>query len=76
MTRGRAGRVEEEILARRDPKGYYVIVASRESLKLLAGMPGVVVEEHGDLAVIKVKARSLARRIVRMLASRNLLRVG
>jgi hypothetical protein len=62
-----------DILSRRDPRGYYVIPAKREALGLVSRFEGVEVEEAGDIIVVRVKARSAARRIALMLSRRGLL---
>ncbi len=60
------------MLGRRDPQGYYVIIADKRAVRLLRG--NVEVEElGGDLVVIRVKSRSKALRIYRRLRSLGIL---
>ncbi len=59
-------------LGKRDPEGYFVIVASKEAKDFLP--EGVKVEEVGDEIIIRTKSRSLAMRIVKELRRKGLLR--
>ncbi len=65
-------RAIDELLSRRDPMGYYVLLAKREALELLKDM-GVEVEEAGELVVVKTRSRSLARKTAKILAEKKLL---
>jgi len=68
-------RVIREILSRRDPGGFYVILASRGAEEALSDLgEGVEVEVAGDLTIVRTRSRSLAEKIVRRLASVKLLK--
>jgi len=68
-------RVIREILSRRDPSGFYVILAFREAEDVLNDLrEGVEVEVVGDLAIVRTRSRSLAEKIVRRLASARLFK--
>ncbi len=59
------------MLGKRDPQGYFVIVAKREALDLLP--KEVSVEEVGDSVIIRVKSRSLAQKLLKRLQKEGLL---
>ncbi|MEM1522143.1 MAG: hypothetical protein QXU69_03910 [Thermofilaceae archaeon] len=65
-------RLCDELLGKRDPEGYYVILAKLEALPLLEGFD-VRVEQNPSLLVVRVKSRSMARKICRILQARDLL---
>lgn len=63
-----------ELLARRNPHGYYVIPVKVYGLsEIVKGVEGVVVEEVGDTALVMVRSRHEAERIARSALSRGLL---
>ncbi|MEM0494130.1 MAG: hypothetical protein QXU72_02540 [Thermofilum sp.] len=62
-------RLCDELLGKRDPEGYYVILAKLEALPLLEGFD-VRVEQSPSL-LVRVKSRSVARKICRILQARN-----
>jgi len=59
-------------VGRRDPEGYFVILASPEAKELVP--QDVLVEEVGDLIIIRVKSRSKAVKLFKELKRRGLLR--
>ena len=69
------GRLVDDILKRRDPSGYYVIPARREALEIIPGelVEKLVVEEAGELVVLRTRSRSVARRVTFLLARRGLV---
>ena len=70
--------MEEEIrsiLSRKDPQGYYVIVAEVSARDLVKEWEkDVRIEEVGDRLIIRTRSRRIAERLARRLASRNMLR--
>jgi len=67
-------RVVAEILAKRDPEGYYVVLADPGAREVLNGFKGIVVEEAGGSLVVRTRSRSLVEKLVRRLASAGLLK--
>lgn len=71
-------RIAVEILSRRDPHGFIVIPAKPEAKELLDKM-GVTRDKNNrivetvDLLLVRVKSKSLAERIIRVLYRKNLL---
>ena len=59
------------MLGKRDPQGYFVIVAKKEALDLLPKEASV--EEAGDSIIIKIKSRSLAQKLLKRLQKEGLL---
>jgi len=69
-----------EILQRPDPQGYYVVPlryspSCEEALENLVQDRRILLERLGDTLLLRVKSRSLARRLVETLARRG-CRVG
>jgi hypothetical protein len=66
------------ILSRRDPHGYYVLVADKRCLEVLKQnqRATIIVEEIGDSVIIKAKSRSVAERIARLLIAKGLLKTS
>lgn len=65
----------KELLARRDPKGFYVIPSDRSSIDLVRHFYNdVEFEEVGDLVLIKTRSRRVAERIARILIQRGLIK--
>lgn len=62
-----------EYLKRRDPQGYYVIPAKPEAIELLGSWKGILLETSGETVLVRVKSRSLARKVVLTLSEKNLL---
>ncbi|HIH89817.1 hypothetical protein [Ignicoccus hospitalis] len=58
-------------LGKRDPQGYYVIVAKEGAEDLLP--PEALVERVGDKILIRLKSRSLALKVLRTLEAAGLL---
>lgn len=48
-----------------DPMGYYVLVFKKEVLSRLKEMNNVLIEEVGDIVFVRVKSRSLAKKLIR-----------
>jgi len=67
-------RVVAEILSKRDPEGYYVILAEPSAREALNGFKDIVVEEAGGSLVVRTRSRSLVERVVRRLAAAGLLK--
>ena len=66
--------VPRDLLARRDPQGYYVIPLRKchDVLDMLERL-GAEYEEAGDVIYARVKSRSIAARIASWAARRGLL---
>ncbi|MEM1831744.1 MAG: hypothetical protein QXJ64_08405 [Thermosphaera sp.] len=64
------------ILSRRDPNGYYILVADKKCLELLkqSRRALIIVEEIGDSVILKTRSRSAAERIARLLLAKRLLK--
>lgn len=66
-----------DILSRKDPDGYYIVLASNtdKSKKILTKYldEEIIVEEIGNILLIKCKARKLMEAITRELVSNKLL---
>ncbi len=69
-------RVLREVLSKRDPQGYYIVPAAREGLKALSKelLEQVLVEEAGDVVLIRTKSRRVAEAVARILLSKGYLR--
>lgn len=61
-------------LGRRDPAGFYVVVAKRGAEKLAESVGGVEVEVVGDCVVIRTRSRSKAERVYERLRAAGLLK--
>ncbi len=51
-----------------DPEGYYVLVFKsdiREEIVKLSNSKGFIIEEQGDIIIVRVKSRSAAKKILR-----------
>jgi hypothetical protein len=67
-------RILEDILSRKDPQGYYVIPARGLPP---GGLPrGASAEEAGGIVLVRVKSRSLAKKLVLELHRAGLLALG
>lgn len=66
-----------QILSRTDPDGYYVALAAKspETLRLLnrVGTTELVIEEYGNVLIIRSRSRRKIERVVNSLLSRGLL---
>ena len=62
----------EELLRKTDPKGYYVIPVrpggSRVQVEEAARLHGALVEDAGDVMILRVRGRSRAKRLIAALA--------
>lgn len=66
-------RIIREYLSKRDPRGYYIIPATKGCEELLTNISGIELEEAGNTVFIKTKSRSTAEKILRILIKRNYL---
>lgn len=70
-------RILRDLLSKRDPHGYYVVPVARhyvdELKKLVEKMKDVVVEDAGDVVIVRVRSRSVAARIARWALRRKAL---
>jgi len=60
------------IVSRRDPDGFYVIIASSGARELLEKM-GVEYEEYGSNIIVRVKSRRTAEELAKTLYRRGYL---
>lgn len=51
-------------MKRRDPSGYYVLVFKQSALEKLKIVKGLIVEVYGDSVIVRVRSRSLAKKLV------------
>ena len=65
-----------EILKRRDPEGYFVIPVRREAVGELGKLDGILLEEAGEVVLVRTKSRSVAAKLCRRLARKGLLALG
>ena len=57
-------RLLRDILARKDPEGYYVIPAKREALEHLESLlKDLSIVEAGDIVLLRTRSRRVAERI-------------
>ncbi len=69
-----SSRIIEEILSSKTPDGYYVIPARKGAKEFLEEMgEAILLWSGGETVIIKVKSRSLAKKIIRILAKNKLL---
>ncbi|MEM1508421.1 MAG: hypothetical protein QXY49_06015 [Thermofilaceae archaeon] len=64
---------ERFFIERRDPQGFYIVIAKKEALDTLAEFEGVIVEEIGDAVALKTKSRRTAFKLSIFLSSKGLL---
>ncbi len=64
---------KRSLVGRRDPQGFYVIIAKGEALSALAGLEGMVTEKVGDTVILKTKSRRVALKLHAFLSSKGLL---
>ncbi len=57
-------------LGKRDPQGYYVILAKAEARDLVRD---ALIEEAGDCLILRIKSKSKAQRLLRKLLALGLL---
>ncbi len=48
-----------------DPSGCYVLVFRRDVIGRVRGLEGVEVIEYGDRVIVRVKSRSMAKKLLR-----------
>jgi hypothetical protein len=67
----------KEITSRKDPQGYYVLVAVNNKIvhKIVEryAKSNLLTEVVGDIIIIRCKSRRIAEELARSLLSRNLL---
>lgn len=68
----------KQIISRRDPHGYFVVVAvknneSRAIIDKYLKMGNLIVDEVGDVIIIRGRSREVIERLARSLATRKLL---
>lgn len=65
----------KDIISRRDPSGYYVLLASNTSdaKRIITQYTGIVIEEYGRVLVVKCKSRRIIEELARKLANRGVL---
>ncbi len=70
-----AEKLLRELLARRDPHGYYVIPARPEAKRLVEGLSRgeAVIVDAVDVILVKVKSKSVASRLLRVLNRKRLI---
>jgi len=62
-------------LGKRDPQGYYVIPADKKAIEYVKNLPNVLIEDIGEVLLIKTKSRSTAMKILRKLKHKGYLRI-
>ena len=64
-----------DLLSRRDPHGYYVIPARPEARGIVEGLSGgeAIIVDAADVILVKVRSRSTASKILRVLNRKRLL---
>lgn len=69
-------KVLRSVLSKRDPHGYYVLVADKKCFEVLKQnqRATIIMEEIGDSVIIKAKSRSVAERIAKLLIAKGLLK--
>lgn len=58
---------------KKDPQGYYVIVASKSAKDVIKNLKDVIFEDYSDLVIIKTKSRRIAHLIVNRLYKLGLM---
>lgn len=70
-------KITREIISKKDPFGYYIILASNnaETRSILEELKckDLSIDEIGDILIIRCRSRRIAERLIRLLASKNLL---
>jgi len=61
------------MLGKKTPDGYYLIVARREAEEIVKRFSEIEIEYAGDMILIKVKSRRIAKEIYIKLSRRNLI---
>jgi len=52
-------------LGKTDPHGYYVLLFKNTVRDKIKQLEGVEVEEYGDLVVVRVKSRNVAKKLLK-----------
>ncbi len=70
-----------DLLSRRDPHGYYVIPVRPEGREVVERIAGkrqgeVIIVDAVDVILVKVRSKSLASKILRILNQKGLIAVG
>jgi len=60
-------------LGKPSPNGFYIIVAKKDALSIISQFKGILWESSGDLLYVKVRSRSLAAKVYRILKKKGLL---
>lgn len=70
-------RVIRELLSRKDPQGYYVIPCKLDILRFLEkhNIESIVVEEIGDIVLLRIKSRRVAEYLAFIALKQGLLAV-
>ena len=58
---------------KKDPQGYYIIVANKSAESIVKDLKDVIFEDYGNLVIIKTKSRRLAHLIINKLCKLGLL---
>jgi len=68
-------KIIRDIVSRRDPSGYYVLLVSNTSdaKSVLAQYTSIVIEECGGVLVVKCKSRRIVEELARKLGNRGVL---
>jgi hypothetical protein len=64
------------ILSKPDPQGYYVVPIRRDGLKVIEQLvksAGLLVEEVGDIVLVRTRSRSTASILVKTALKHNIL---
>jgi hypothetical protein len=71
-------RLLRDLLSRRDPHGYYVIPARPEARSIVEGLAGgeAIIVDAADVILVKVRSRSTASKILRVLNRKGLIALG
>ncbi|MEL9940396.1 MAG: hypothetical protein QW632_04190 [Ignisphaera sp.] len=65
----------KELLARRDPNGYYIVPSDKSGIDIVKRFySDVEFEEVGDIVFIKTRSRRVAERIARILIQKGLIK--
>ncbi len=63
-----------DILSRKDPNGYYIILAKKNALDVVSSLSlPVIAQDEGRYIVLKTRSRSVAKKLVEQLKKVNAL---
>ena len=48
-----------------DPNGYYVLVFRKDLLDKMDELAEILIEEYGDIVILRLKSRALAKKLLR-----------